>query len=358
MSQPDSPRRGLKLLCLVCLAGLPPVLAAFAVNIELGLRVFFPGAVWLEHTLPAAWFARLAFFSVDLSTVSTLVPVLLLLYPLVQGLRVLRRPAHDHAFLRNLASDPYPPHFAFFLVMLGLVGTLHGMWIGLRNSGVSGLGEGKATAETIQSTLDLLIGGTATAVLSSLVGIIAAFFAAKPIPWLFRRLIGLQEEEQRHTLSETMAHLTRDLQGLSTASRDFAALLGPAGAQELARRAASIEEAVRACGARQDAAQSALMSLLQVQTDAAAQLRRLESVEAALREQGARSAAAHELLQRLVDAQARGAAALESFVAAMDARQKAQEAHLAELVALARGGAEESRAERGALRRALAEFAK
>ena len=64
-----------------------------------------------------------------------------------------------------------------------------------------------------------------------LLGIIFAFFVAKPIPWLFRRLIRQEQEESRTTLTETLEHLTRDLHGLSEASRGFAALLDPAGAQ-------------------------------------------------------------------------------------------------------------------------------
>ena len=358
MHTAESSRRGLKLLCLGCAALLPPTLAAFAVNLELGLRVFFPGAVWLEAHLPAAWFQRLAFFAIDLSTVSTAVPVLMLAFPLVQGLRALRRPPGDHAWLRNLAADPYPPHFAFFLVMLGLVGTLHGMWIGLRTSGVAEIAGGLPSTETIQTTLDRLMGGTATAILSSLVGIIAAFFVAKPIPWLFRRLIGLQQEEGRQTLSETLEHLTRDLQGLSEASRGFAALLGPDAAQALAGRLERLETGLRALEAQGGQQVAALQVLEKGQAAGVAELQRLSAIEASVREQAARAEAATQLLQHIADGQARSTAALEAFVAAAGEQQRALAAHLAELASLARGQAEEARTERGALKRALSEFVK
>ncbi len=356
MQSPDAARRGLKILCLACLALLPACLAAFAVNLELALRVFFPGAVWLEGHLPAAGFRRLAVLALDLSTVSTAVPVLLLAFPLAQGWRVLRRPADDREFPRTLSAAPYPPHFAFFLVMLGLVGTLHGLWIGLRASGVAELGGAAPSPETIQAALDRLMSGTATAILSSLVGIIAAFFAAKPIPWLFRRLVGIEQEDSRRSLAETLEQLTRDLVGLGEASRGVASLLGPEAARGLAARFEALETAVRSIEARSGPALDALQRLAAAQAAGVEHLRRLDAVEALLREQAGRAEAAGRAFERAAESGARGAAALETLVAAADRQQAAWQAHFEALSALVRGQADESRADRAALKRALAEF--
>ncbi len=356
---PSEPsRRGLKLLCWACLLLLPACLAAFAVNLERALGVFVPGALWLETYLPAPLFGWLAAVSLDLSTISTAVPVLMLAFPLVQGLRVLGRPAGDRAFLRNLAAVPYPAHFAFFLVMLGLVGTLYGLWIGLRVSGVAALAGAAPSAEPIQTALDRLMGGTATAILSSLVGIIAAFFAARPIPWLFRRLIGLEEEESRRTLSETIEQLTHDLVGLGEASRGLTALLGAGAGPGLAGRLEALEAVIQGLNATCGRVLETLEALSAAQAEGVAQLRRLETIEALLRERAAQGAAARPLLERAAEAGARGAESLGALSAAAERRQAALEARLDDLAAMARALAEERHAGRNALARALAEFIK
>ena len=214
-------RTGLRIFTLVCLLLFSPAALFFLVNLEIAIRVFVPSFVAIPALLPESLRAMGVALSVDLSAISTLVPVLLLAFPLYHGARILRAGERAQDIIREMKADPYPPHFAFFLVMLGLVGTLYGMMIGLGGSGVSTIGEAGLTRESVQETLDLLIQGTATAILSSLVGIIGAFIAARPVPWMFRQLTGISEEGSRRTLSDTLNELTHDLQNLGAAGREL-----------------------------------------------------------------------------------------------------------------------------------------
>lgn len=222
-----APGRRLALLLLVCGIGLLFTVSLWLVNLEIAIRVFAPGWQRLETLLPASWFSFGQLFAVDLSTISTLVPVLLFLFPLVQGWRVWRQQAHDSEFVNNLEADPYPPHFAFFLVMLGLVGTLYGLMIGLDLSGVADLAGEPLSQDAIRRSLDRLLGGTATALLSSLVGILGAFAAARPMAWCFRRAIGIKPDVRRRGLSETINRVTGELDELGKASRTFSRILNP-----------------------------------------------------------------------------------------------------------------------------------
>lgn len=264
MTMTRIPGRRLTILIRACLPGLLFSLALWLINLEMAVRVFVPGWRLLEHLLPAAAFGSGQAFSADLSTISTLVPVLLFAFPLVQAWRVRRALPRDPEFAMHLEADPYPPHFAFFLVMLGLVGTLYGMMIGLDLSGVSDLAGEPLSQDAIRRSLDRLLGGTATALLSSLVGILGAFAAARPMAWLFRRAAGLQPDALRRGLSETVSQLTGDLYALGAASRSFTELLNPAAAQSVLDR--------------MDAQSAALEALTRQVSGTHARLERLETV--------------------------------------------------------------------------------
>jgi hypothetical protein len=230
------PGRRLTVLLLICLAGLLFSLSLWVINLEMAIRVFAPEWKLFENLLPPGWFAFGLLFAVDLSTISTLVPVLLFLFPLVQAWRVGHNQKQESDFAANLEADPYPPHFAFFLVMLGLVGTLYGLMIGLDLSGVSDLAGQPLSQDAIRRSLDRLLGGTATALLSSLVGILGAFVAARPMAWCFRRTVGIRPDVRRRGLSETVTHVTGELNALGEASRSFAKLLNPAVAETVLDR--------------------------------------------------------------------------------------------------------------------------
>ena len=68
----------------------------------------------------------------------------------------------------------------------GTVGTLYGLLIGLDVSGVKELGDKAQTVDKINDSLDQLLGGTATALLSSLLGLVGAFLALRPLTWLYQ----------------------------------------------------------------------------------------------------------------------------------------------------------------------------
>ncbi len=236
MTNQSNRRRALIAIIVTCLIPLPFVIGAFLVNIECAVRVFKPDFLVFDSVFPKGLYDLYLILSSDLSLVSTFVPLLMLVYPIVQAARILRHLESEPWFAQKLENDPYPQQFAFFFVMLGLTGTLYGMMIGLDVSGVGDLASATPSQDMIRRSLDRLLGGTATALLSSLVGMIGAFLVAKPIPWIFRRAAGIEADESRRTLAETVEKLTEDLRALSQASRVFAEQLKPGMADGLLER--------------------------------------------------------------------------------------------------------------------------
>ena len=194
-------------------------LVVWLVNLEVALQSYSSGLVLISDLLPVWLYLKFSWLSADLSTISTLVPVLLLLFPCLQGWKVLRA-GNDVLQRREIPSDPYPLNFSYFLVMLGLAGTLYGLLIGLDVSGVKELGDGGQTVDKIKGSLDQLLGGTATALLSSLLGLIGAFLAAKPLSWCFHWATELSDDEDL-SLTETIERLVGDMHSLGDASRAF-----------------------------------------------------------------------------------------------------------------------------------------
>jgi hypothetical protein len=233
------------LLALACLVPLVFCIGAFLVNIEMAIRIFVPTLHVFDRIFPSGLFSVWQILSADLSTVSTLIPLMILAFPLGQLIRIHLKRDSDPTLAQRLGPDPYPSHFGFFQVMLGLTGTLYGMYIGLDVSGVSELAGQSPTADSIRQSLDRLLGGTATALLSSLVGLIGAFITARPVPWLFGRVTGIKADETRQTLTATIERLTDDLHGLSQASRTFTDYLNPDTANTVLQRMDRQEAATR-----------------------------------------------------------------------------------------------------------------
>jgi hypothetical protein len=223
---------------------------AWLVNLEIALQVIFPDLSLVDYLVPALLYDWFAWFSADLSSISTLVPVLLALFPCMQCWRVLKA-GNDELARRKIASDPYPDNFSYFLVMLGLAGTLYGLFIGLDVSGVKELGDKDQQVDKINESLDQLLGGTATALLSSLLGLIGAFLAAKPLTWIFQWATELAEEEELG-LSETIERLVGDMQKLGDASRAFGERLEGSNLQDMPATLAEIRTEL--AGLRQELA--------------------------------------------------------------------------------------------------------
>ncbi len=353
---PFTSRRALLTFNLGCLGLLLPSLLAFLVNVEVGLRIFFPGLRVVEQMVPAGWFRFGAALSADLSAISTLVPVLLLIFPLYQGLRIGRAGDRSTLAARELVADPYPPHFAFFLVMLGMVGTLYGMLIGLQDSGVSTLGASPLDQESVQRTLGRLIGGTATAILSSLVGIVGAFLAARPIPWLFRRVTGATRQEGPSSLTETLDELTHDLQNLGAAARDLMQQLPPDITSEFQARLDRLEAGIRDLARHLSPLAGHLETIRRDTGLLAGQAGRLEAVERSLQEQGGHLARLQESLSGLALVATRTNDLLERRLTEAREQQQALRLPLETLAAASQDMQRAGQAERESLRRALAQY--
>jgi hypothetical protein len=210
---------------------LVPSVIAWLVNLEIAIQSSSPDWALFSKIIPASLFKVFAPLAADYSTVTTLVPVMIFAFPVIAAFVAIKRINKDES-LATISWFPYPHRFGFFLVMLGLTGTLYGLLIGMSTSGISSL-TGEATADSISESLERLLNGTATALLSSLAGLAGAFVAAEPVTWVFRHFAGVVEAEEEIALSETMEILTNDLMELSKASREVKDLLAPEKAQGL-----------------------------------------------------------------------------------------------------------------------------
>lgn len=391
----EQPRqRSLLLLALAFLLPLPFCLGAFLVNIEVGLRVFYPTLHVLDRVIPRGLYHLWSVLSADLSTVSTLIPFMILVIPLGQIIRILRRLESDPTFPQRMGPDPYPSHFGFFQVMLGLTGTLYGMYIGLDISGVSELAGQAPTADSIRQSLDRLLGGTATALLSSLVGLIGAFITARPVPWLFGRVTGIKADETRQTLTSTIERLTDDLRGLSQASRTFTDLLSTDTANNVLQRMERQEAATREAGAtleairhlldtlnqrqsiqdrqlvvletlagvattsreKQDQTNTTLAAIAQNQSTATERLTRLDSIEQVMRAVAPLLEASGRQLAQLLETQRQANGLVLRLVDGQEARHQEALKALAGMVDAAMAQREQVQRDHDALRSALAVY--
>ena len=208
-------RKGrLIILSFVCLVLLIPSLLAWIVNVELAFEVLTEDGAptFLKSLIPGGIFSLFKPFCADLSTVTTLVPVLVFLYPILKALKIIGCENQDSSKLKHLDPDPYPSQFVLFMVLLGLAGTLYGMWIGLRVSGVDSLDDPNVTGGAIVMSIQNLLAGISTAILSSLAGLVGAFIAASPITRLFYwAACVIDEEEEGADFIETLTTLANNL---------------------------------------------------------------------------------------------------------------------------------------------------
>lgn len=357
--------RGLGLLVAVCVILLIPATAVWLVNLELALQAAGASCTFSENLLPAGLYSLLTPFAADLSTISTLVPLLLLAFPAFMGIRIRVLAKYDPGYLRRVVYDPYPPHFPFFLVMLGLTGTLYGLLIGLSVSGVEELGAVVPTAGSIQGTIDRLMGGTATALLSSLLGLVGAFLAARPLTWIFRRAAGITEEETQRTVVEVVASLTHDLQSLGHASREFSESLNVAAAEGINQQLAQIGNSLSLLADGMSESNTRLQKLLEVQERTAGQmelmnhlreLERLEKIENASAAASERLAETRGILDKLRLEQERTNSTAGRLVEEVRRGHTESQESLDRIQALIDAGSRDSREERNALRKALGNY--
>ena len=188
--------------------------ALWLINIEFAIRLFHPEFSMILRYIPTSIFHILELLSSDFSTVSTLIPVLICLFPIVS----LNKLEKNNTEITE--TFPYPENFPFFLVMLGLAGTLYGLLIGLDSSGLSALDSETSGAPEIRETIDRLLDGTATALLSSLVGIIGAFIVVKPVPMIFQTFLHIKDDEE-NDIEQVIENLTTQFANLNKVVENF-----------------------------------------------------------------------------------------------------------------------------------------
>ncbi len=340
---------------LSILLGLPSLIA-WVVNLEIGIRTIAPAWPSLVGDDPGRFLQILVFLSGDLSTISTLVPLLLFAFPLVQSLRILRRPYDDTASIHAMEALPYPAHFPFFLVMLGLTGTLYGLWMGLSVSGVASMTDGMPKPEDLTIVLDRLLDGTATALLSSLVGLIGAFLAAKPFPYLFERAACLDPVEEERSLADTIDHLTRDLKALSAASREFSAGLQPEAISDALAAISAMESAVKAQTETLQNAVGGIERLEAGQRDGVEKLQKLDGIAESVSQTGQRFDQAAGMLEKMIETEARVAETLSALLSEVQAERRESVEELTALRKAVENEAAATGAERSKLRKAFAAF--
>jgi len=189
--------------------------------------------LWLGNLAFATGLASEDFFLApicrDISTVSTLVFALLFFFPMVSAISYLQRASREpDAALVQLGRGAYPQNFVFFLVMLGLAGTLYGMFYALSPEDLQLAIEAGGEQATTQAVIDRLLIGLATALLSSLFALLAAFLAASPIRAIIDWASALPDfdADSDAALSATIRTVVGDLRGLSVSARMAQANLG------------------------------------------------------------------------------------------------------------------------------------
>ena len=81
---------------------LVPAFFAWLVNVETGMRTLFPAWKLFESVLPGFIYDSFLIFADDLSTISTLIPLLLLIYPLLMAWKILKLKAEEETDLSKL----------------------------------------------------------------------------------------------------------------------------------------------------------------------------------------------------------------------------------------------------------------
>lgn len=205
----ENPARKGRLLIIIFVSAvfLITSLVAWIVNLELGLHAMLNHPSFLKSLIPGPIFRAFMPYGADLSTVTTFVAVLVFLYPILHGFKIIGTETSNPEKLAHLDPDPYPSQFVLFMVLLGLAGTLYGMLIGLQVSGVAAMAEGEVAGGDIVLSIKNLLNGISTAILSSLAGLVAAFIAASPVTRIFYWAACVEEEEEELDLLDALKNL-------------------------------------------------------------------------------------------------------------------------------------------------------
>jgi len=160
-----SQKRRENTLVVVCLFATAMASLWWLVNVDVALQ-YFRGSGILPSFSPLRMpYKLLASCSKDYTTASPLLILLTFAFPLLVWNSVRRKKPPP-----KWLADGYPRHWTVFVIYVGLAATLFGMILALSAVGVD-------SAENQREQLMRLIAGTATALVSSFVAIIAAFFS-------------------------------------------------------------------------------------------------------------------------------------------------------------------------------------
>lgn len=184
----------------------------------------------------------LYFLGADRSTVSTLVFVLVFAFPLFRSISYLNATSKDsETAVKGLEKGAYPPNFVFFLVMLGLAGTLFGLLIGIDPTEVRSVTNSEASAAQTGMVIDNLLQGAATALLSSLWALVVAFLAASPFRAIWEWAGQLPPEEDLGLVA-ALQQLASDVRSLNAIAREGGtAAIGQAAVEQAGKSATAAE---------------------------------------------------------------------------------------------------------------------
>ena len=365
MTTTDKRSGQLTVLILICTILLIPSFIIWLLNIEQALQSVGISYHLIDTILPANLYNLMLPLTADLSTITTLVPVMLFSFPLFMAIRIQRRRKNDPGYLHRIIYDPYPPHFPFFLVMLGLTGTLYGLLIGLSASGVDEIAASIPSADNIRETVDRLLAGTATALLSSLLGLLGAFLAARPFTWIFRKMAAIKDEESQQSLVETIATLTRDLQTLSHASREFGERLNVGAAERIDQCLTNIETAITHMAENINQTNKNLHALAELQKQTIEQmtplkhlgeLQKLNGIETHTATTAENLIINSDKLESIRSEQEKVGAAAEQLANEIKRGQTATEQSLSNIFTLLTGNSRDNKEERSALRKAIEHY--
>ncbi len=203
MSTPKPVRNSrLWLLFAVCLLGAVAALGWWVLNLQVAISYFATldarGTVSENQTL------IYRFCTADFTTASPLMMLLSFLFPMYAIFRLGRE-----GVLPEWLPEGFPRHWTVFVIYVGLAATLFGMVVALAAVGTEDI----SSAERQQEQLIQLIAGTSTALVSSLVALLAAF-TSLVLKFALKKCANLKPPESSG-LKGTLAHLTERVTDLT-----------------------------------------------------------------------------------------------------------------------------------------------
>jgi ABC-type transporter Mla subunit MlaD len=190
-----------------------------------------------------------------------------------------------------------------------------------------------------------------------LVGLIGAFLVARPIPWLFRLGTGIETDESRRTLTETVERLTEDMRGLSKASRTFAAHLKIDAANNIFARLDRQEHTLENIEKTLGTMAKTIETIPPALENSNAELQKIDALESALNSLLETSRENLRQQQASAEIQQKTNQTLEQILASQTSQNDNTRQALTEMVTIAKASREQLKNSQQKLRQALAVYA-